>query len=119
MIITSYKFKNSNHCTNLRNLRTKDKLCRIRMRAINDAIDAVMDLWKVSELPTLAFDLIEEDLDGSETVIYRMEKKNGCYTFHYVNHEYCARGCNYGCYFFTKENNVIFLEECDCPIAEY
>ena len=55
MIISSYKFKNDFHCTNirnLRNLRKKDKFCRIRMRAINATIEAVLELWKLSEEST-------------------------------------------------------------------
>lgn len=72
------------------------------MRAINATIEAVLELWKLSEESTLAFELVEEREDGSETVIYKMKQENGCHTHQYVGWEYCAPGWNYGWFFTLK-----------------
>lgn len=69
---------------------------------INATIEAVLELWKLSEESTLAFELVEEREDGSETVIYKMKQENGCHTHQYVGWEYCAPGWNYGWFFTLK-----------------
>ena len=92
----TYKFKNEFHCTTLKRMGIKDKLCRIRMFAITDALDQAMDLWEISNCPSLEFEVVEQSEDGSETVIYRMKKENDNYTFAHVGWEHCERGYNYG-----------------------
>ena len=61
-----------------------------------------MDLWEISNCPSLAFEIVEQSEDGSETVIYRMKKENGNYTFAHVGMENCERGYNYGFKIFPE-----------------
>lgn len=70
----------------------KQKLCRMRLNAIEATIAMVIQEKKKGVIFPSKFFLVEESPDGNETVILRVEKQNGCYLFRYGEWDTCTQG---------------------------